>query len=877
MDIGEFGKLSKLTLYKKLSMGEEKSRKEKRKEARLAKQRERHLSWIQHQKFSKEKKVQSFSSSSAPKEPIKLTTDVSDEVRYQNSEKQTQKSKKSDPQSNKKATSPSTVKQKNKNLKRKPKTKFEEYIERETGRSAISGEEDLEMERKLAKKLKVKGGKLRGLDDGLNILFDGVSSMMDSASDDEMFEAITVSGKNKEGQTSKKKQAKKRKASVVSGMEEKVTPDVSEDEEPVNGILSDTSGEESDHELGAEVLAGASEGEGEQEVEDEILTDSSEGEAEQEVEDEILTDPSEGEAEPGVEDESQDDKSLGESEEEKEDELLPVISEGYGGSNLGVEIQADLAEPVAKVTEKKEGTVAPKSDALGKYVPPHLRSRRGSELEEHSQIRRRIRGLLNRLSESKIESITDEISTIFRSVVRSVGCQIVNEEVLASYSGQPRGNEQSAATFAAFIAGMTCLVGIDFSAQLMVSLAQSFEEQYLKEDENCMRNLTLLLSYLCIFGVCSSDLLYDFLFVLSQRMTELDVSTIMTILQCCGMKLRGDDPASMKDFVLNIQNRVNELKSSSESTTDGQPKIKNKRMEFMLETICDIKNNKRRSKEDPVQHTRIKKWLQKLRVQDVVLRGLKWSKLLDPQKKGQWWFSGDISSASNDIEEVANTIDKDAAEAQKLLQIAAAQRMNTDARRAIFCVIMSGEDYIDAFEKILRLDLSGKQDREIMRVLVECCLQEKLFNKYYSALSSKLCSHDKNHKFTLQYCLWDHFKDLESMELRRLMNLARFITEMLASYSLSLAVLKAVDLSDPTLLTPNKIMHFRMLFEFIFEKADSLVWNIFTRIAATPELEPLRTSLEFFIKHYVVSANKCTVGKFKLAKKAMANIEGILM
>lgn len=42
------------------------------------------------------------------------------------------------------------------------------------------------------------------------------------------------------------------------------------------------------------------------------------------------------------------------------------------------------------------------------------------------------------------------------------------------------------------------------------------------------------------------------------------------------------------------------------------------------------------------------------------------------------------------------------------------------------------------------------QDREIIRVLVECCLQEKLFNKYYTVLASKLCSHDKNHKVTLK-------------------------------------------------------------------------------------------------------------------------------
>lgn len=33
---------------------------------------------------------------------------------------------------------------------------------------------------------------------------------------------------------------------------------------------------------------------------------------------------------------------------------------------------------------------------------------------------------------------------------------------------------------------------------------------------------------------------------------------------------------------------------------------------------------------------------------------------------------------------------------------------------------------------------------------MDCCLQEKVFNKYYTVLASKLCEHEKNHKFTLQ-------------------------------------------------------------------------------------------------------------------------------
>lgn len=48
----------------------------------------------------------------------------------------------------------------------------------------------------------------------------------------------------------------------------------------------------------------------------------------------------------------------------------------------------------------------------------------------------------------------------------------------------------------------------------------------------------------------------------------------------CGMKIRADDPAAMKNFILNVQNRVNELKVSS---GDGQENLISKRV-----TLCNL-------------------------------------------------------------------------------------------------------------------------------------------------------------------------------------------------------------------------------------------------------------------------------------------------
>jgi nucleolar MIF4G domain-containing protein 1 len=84
--------------------------------------------------------------------------------------------------------------------------------------------------------------------------------------------------------------------------------------------------------------------------------------------------------------------------------------------------------------------------------------------------------------------------------------------------------------------------------------------------------------------------------------------------------------------------------------------------------------------------------------------------LLNPEKKGQWWISGSESDGQEGSHsEVVDFVHKESLEAEKLLQLAASQRMNTDIRRTIFCAVMGGEDYLDAFEKILRIKLSGKQ------------------------------------------------------------------------------------------------------------------------------------------------------------------------
>lgn len=180
---------------------------------------------------------------------------------------------------------------------------------------SVAAEKDLELERKLSKKLKVKEGKLRGLDDGLNILLEGMSSTFDFMEEEE-FPGELPAKRLKKSLLSKKDKLSKKRIKVDA------TDDVSGHVETSN--------------------------------EDEELDD---------VPDSV----------PLRKKQKKRKLSGQQQEDDVEDDAVGISS--------GMEVK--LGDASAEVLEKK---------AKEKYIAPHLRARAGNEPEEHTQLRRRVRG-----------------------------------------------------------------------------------------------------------------------------------------------------------------------------------------------------------------------------------------------------------------------------------------------------------------------------------------------------------------------------------------------------------------------------------------------------------------------------------------------------
>jgi len=218
------------------------------------------------------------------------------------------------------------------------------------------------------------------------------------------------------------------------------------------------------------------------------------------------------------------------------------------------------------------------------------------------------------------------------------------------------------------------------------------------------------------------------------------------------------------------------------------------RARYILDTILELQGNKRSRIQEQGQEAgrRVRKWLGSVKAAkggsgggasgggDASLR-VTWAELVSTESKGRWWRVGAAWAGRGEApssSSAAKTLGKGGSaagtpgstplsagsstgggggadsnssndnEAASLLALAARQRMNTDVRRSVFVAIVGSSDCEDALEKILRLNLKGAQEREIARVIVECCCQETSYNPFYAHLAERVC--DRQPKLRLE-------------------------------------------------------------------------------------------------------------------------------
>ncbi|XP_045054659.2 nucleolar MIF4G domain-containing protein 1 isoform X2 [Desmodus rotundus] len=599
----------------------------------------------------------------------------------------------------------------------------------------------------------------------------------------------------------------------------------------------------------------------------------------------VAVDGSDGESDAG--DESSGDSDAwdgsGEQEDEQEEDVQKEKRKEVEGSAKGKcgTKRVHFAEDEGRHENPPEDVDAAQqrlSENGQKYVPPHVRRVEeavdAQKREERQRLKKQVQGLINRLSEPNMASISGQLEELYMGHSRKDMSDTLTGVILSACAPDWTAPGRLVMEHVLLVSILHRTVGIEVGAHFLEAVVRRFDGVYRtgSEGKEC-DNLLTIVAHLYGFHVVQSLLVFDLLRKLVGTFTEKDVELILLVLRHVGFALRKDDALSLKELIAEAQAKAGGAGGRFQDQT---------RVRFMLETMLALKNNDMRKIPgyDPEPAERLRK------LQRTLVRGagagtetqlhVSWDSVLNAQQTGRWWIVGSSWSGTPMIDSsqeqalqkpLAGTV------SAKMLEFARKQRMNTDVRRNIFCTVMSSEDFLDAFEKLLKLGLKDQQEREVVHVLMDCCLQEKTYNPFYAFLASKLCGYERRFQVTFQFSIWDKFRDLENLPATNFSNLVHLVAHLLKTKSLPLSILKGmlnhgcrlahafpwhVTACERQVVEFSELdkprVHFlrRVLYMLLMETEVEDLGVIFARVSDNPKLGVLREGLKLFISHFLL-------------------------
>ncbi|RAL10299.1 MIF4G domain-containing protein, partial [Aspergillus homomorphus CBS 101889] len=547
-------------------------------------------------------------------------------------------------------------------------------------------------------------------------------------------------------------------------------------------------------------------------------------------EDESEEDDSDMGSEDGLEGFDEDDESLGDfDEDEEEDDDDEDEDEDMDGMDLD---EDEEEEPAPK--KKENPYVAPVQESSEnkpqKYIPPSLRAKASSESESLVRLRRQAQGHLNKLSEANMISILGEFEKLYRDYPRGEVTSTLITLLFGLICERSTLSDTFIILHAGFIAAVYKVMGMDFGAEIVQKIVETFDARGDERGTFAGKetiNLIALLSQLYNFHVISSTLMFDYIRLFLQDITEENTELLLKIIRNSGPQLRQDDPSSLKDIVLLIQPAVAKAGEASLSV----------RTKFMIDTITDLKNNRLKAGAGSnlaSEHiTKMRKILGSLNNTRVIRASepisISRQDIHNSSKKGKWWLVGaswredplesarqELSSLPHQQSQQQQPDENESDGEPDWVNIAKAHRMNTDVRRSIFVAIMSATDYQDAHVRLLKLRLKRAQEFEIPRVLTHCAMEEVAHNPYYTLIARRLCGEmGRRIKVSFMYTLWNIFKRMgengdmddddsdggfggdedenNKLDMKAIVNLAKMYGSLVVDGTLNLGILKILN------------------------------------------------------------------------------------
>ncbi|KAK4539254.1 pre-mRNA-splicing factor cwc22 [Oleoguttula mirabilis] len=168
--------------------------------------------------------------------------------------------------------------------------------------------------------------------------------------------------------------------------------------------------------------------------------------------------------------------------------------------------------------------------------------------------------------------------------------------------------------------------------------------------------------------------------------------------------------------------------------------------------------------------------------------------------------SGSEDEGASDASDDDSSEDGEEEAADKVLEIK--DQSNTDLvnlRRSIYLTIMSSGGFEEACHKLMRINLPAGKEDELPSMIIECCSQERTYNKFFGLIGERFCKLNRLWKDLFQQQFEKYYETIHRYETNRLRIIAQFFGHLLASDAVGWDVLHAIHLNEEDTTSSSRI------------------------------------------------------------------------
>ncbi|KAH0563993.1 hypothetical protein KQX54_008517 [Cotesia glomerata] len=478
-------------------------------------------------------------------------------------------------------------------------------------------------------------------------------------------------------------------------------------------------------------------------------------------------------------------------------------------------------EELGNITRAQKRTVdLLTSKTGGAYIPPAKLKLMQAEITDKSSaayqriaweaLKKSIHGHINKVNTSNIGLITREL--LRENVIRGRG--LLARSIIQAQVASP--------TFTPIYAALTAILNSKFPniGELIIHrLVKQFIRGYKTNNKSLCISSGSFIAHLINQRVVHEIIVLELWHVLLKNPTDDSVEVAIALLKECGQKLTEVSKAGIVEIFDLLRNILHEGKLD-------------KRIQYMIEVMFQIR------KDGFKDHVAVPKELDLVEENDQIIHVIQLQDKHDSEdilnvfrfdseyirneekyKELQKEILGsDNSDASGEDEDSSEEDDSgDEEDAEKKDVILDNTETNLKAlRRTIYLTIHSSLDFEECAHKLMKMQLKPGQERELCYMFLDCCKENRTYEKFYGLLAGRFCAINKIYVTPFEEIFKESYDTIHRLDMNKLRNVAKFFAHLLITDSISWVVLSCIKLNEED-TTPSSRVFIKILFQELSE------------------------------------------------------------